>query len=127
MKLGDLRHRVFLQMSTLSPDGSGTATETWGALSTSESEPLDDGSSERGTTAWCAIEPAGARDVEQVFGAALQAPLSHLVTLRYRSDVTSKMRIRWLRNTTWRTLAIRGLQEEGGRGRWLILACEERT
>jgi SPP1 family predicted phage head-tail adaptor len=105
MDIGRLRHRVILQRLTATADGAGGFTESWAALA----------------TVWASIDPATARDLERVFGAELQAPVTHLVTTRYYSGLTPKDRVVF----GSRTFAIRGLQNPEERRIAWVMACEE--
>lgn len=108
MLIGALRHLLTLQTQTRASDGQGGYTETWAALSPA--------------TAWAAVQPATARDLEERVGKGIEASLSHLVTLRYRGDVTTGMRA-VLDGT--RHLYVRGVSTIDEADRWTVLACEE--
>jgi SPP1 family predicted phage head-tail adaptor len=69
------------------------------------------------------IEPATPALVERVIGVTVTTPITHLVRLRYRSDVSAKHRVLF----GSRALYIGGVQNIEERGRELVLACEERA
>lgn len=102
-----LRHRVALQRPTRTPTTEGFA-ETWDSYASSVA---------------AAVEPATPSRVERQVAATVQTPISHIVTIRYRSGVLAKDRV--LFGT--RPLYIMGMQNPEERNRWLVLACEERA
>ncbi len=108
---GDRRHRVTLERLTRTADGAGGYTEAWARIGT---DPR-----------YARVSPASARDVERVFGAKVQAPISHLVVVRHRSSdaLTAADRVRF----GTRALQIRGIQNVDERNIDLVLACEELT
>lgn len=77
MNIGRLRHRITLLASTSGPDpDTGIYTEGgWTPV---------------GPDVAAAIEPLSAR--EFIAAGATQAAVSHRITIRYRTDVTAKMR-----------------------------------
>ena len=76
MRAGDLRHRVKIQYSVESQNAvTGSISVTWTDLA----------------TVWAKIEPLSARDF--VAAQAEQSKVVARITVRYRDDVTAKMRI----------------------------------
>ena len=75
MRSGRLRHRVTIQQPVVAVNGYGERITTWSTVA----------------IVWAAVEPLRGReffDAEQV-----QAEISHRVVLRYRSGITSTMRL----------------------------------
>lgn len=104
MKAGNLRHRVTIQRSTDALDATTQEiTQTWTTLATVWAEVLDMSGSER-------------------FRAAqVQPGATVTVRIRYRDDVTSKMRIRH----GSRYLNIESVIDMEGRNRERLLICSE--
>lgn len=76
MQAGKLRHRVVIQEPIeVQDDDTGAIEVTW--------TPID--------TVWAAIEPLSAR--EFITSAAETSKVVARVSIRYRSDVTAKMRL----------------------------------
>lgn len=75
MQAGKLRHRVQLQEHTTAFNASGDVVETWATVA----------------TLWAAVEPLQGREL--FTAQAIDARLTHRVTLRYRDDVTASQRI----------------------------------
>jgi len=69
-----LNRRVELQAVTQTPDGQGGFTEAWVTAA----------------TLWAAIDPV--KGYERYQAHQVQTPVSHKVTIRYRSGVTTKKR-----------------------------------
>jgi SPP1 family predicted phage head-tail adaptor len=74
LRSGDLRRRITLQRRTTGQDSVGQAATTWQNVA----------------TVWASIDPATGR--EGVIGQALQAEVTHTITIRYRPNVTAAMR-----------------------------------
>jgi len=106
VRIGELRSRVTLQRESRVADGGGGYANVWTDLGASP-------------TVWARIEPLRGREVLQAL--KLQAPVSHLVTLRNRADVTAGMRL----VAGGRAFNIRAAINLEERGRWLELLCEE--
>lgn len=107
MRAGRLRHPVSLQSSTKTRTVTGFR-ETW--TSYAEEVPAE-------------ILSATPAIVERVVGSTVQTPVTHLVRLRYRSDVSVTHRV--LFGT--RALYIGGIRNADELNRELWLACEERA
>lgn len=73
--IGKLRHRIVIQKPTLSTDSIGGKTETWSTLD----------------TVFAAIEPVSAN--QTWMAERLEHRVTHKITIRYRDDLTSDMRI----------------------------------
>lgn len=74
IRIGDLRHRITLQTLALTSDGQGGQTEAWADLA----------------TVWAYVKPISAN--ERLYAQKLEPLITHRVTIRYRTDVTSEMR-----------------------------------
>ena len=70
-----MRHRVTLQAITRSTDGQGGYTETWGNVA----------------DLWASIEPV--KGWEKYQAAQTETPITHNITMRYRSGVTTAQRL----------------------------------
>ena len=105
--IGELRHRIAVENPTRTADGGGGYTETWTASSPS---PV-----------WAAIEPSTPRVVEKLVGNTIQAPITHIVTIRNHEGVTARSRFTF----GSRVLHVRGYQRVQEIDQWLICACEE--
>lgn len=79
LEAGKLRHRIVIQQPVETQDaGTGAINVTWADLA----------------TVWAAIEPLSAR--EFVASQAEASQVSSRVVIRYRDDVTAKMRIHYV-------------------------------
>ena len=107
--IGLMRHRVAIANPTRTPDGDGGYTDTWVAADPS---PV-----------WARIEPATASNTERLIGNTIEAPISHIVTLRWHAGVTARSRLTY----EGREFNVRGTQNVQERDRWLVLACEEQA
>ena len=99
-----LRQRVTIEQPSESADGAGGTTRSWTTLA----------------TVWAELLPL--RGAENLLAFQQQAELTHRVTLRYRDDVTTAMRlsydsrvfnIRSTRNVEERDQLLELLVEEG--------------
>lgn len=100
---GELRHRVTIQQKTRTADGGGGGSVDWSAVA----------------TVWAKIEPLSA--FQRLKAEQLESCVTHQVSIRYRTDVKTGMRIAY----DGRYLAIKTVIDDGERGRWLVLSCEE--
>lgn len=107
--IGLMRHRVAIANPTRTPDGDGGYVDTWVAADPS---PV-----------WAKIEPASASAIERLVGNTIEAPISHLVTIRWHAGVTTRSRLTY----DGRYFNVRGMQNFQERDRWLVLACEEQA
>jgi SPP1 family predicted phage head-tail adaptor len=98
---------VLQNPGTSVPDGDGGFTQTWSDLSP--------------RTMWASIAPATARDLERVAAGTVLSSATHIVTMPYHAQVTTKTRITF----NGRTLNVTGVSNPDERNRELILACTE--
>ncbi|MBA4543852.1 phage head closure protein [Thermoactinomyces daqus] len=77
MRISDLRHRITIQQKTTTRDAEGNVRESWNDVA----------------TVWAAFEPMTSRWREFLQAAAINAESFVRFRIRYRSDVTSAMRI----------------------------------
>lgn len=103
MRIGDLRHRIGLQTATRTSDGEGGSAVAW---STS-------------VTVWASIEPANGR--EPYIANQLNGQVSHKITIRYRSGVTTGQRV--LFGT--RTFDVQAVLNKDERNELMTLYCLE--
>lgn len=106
-RAGQRRHSVALQSPTRTPTSTGV-TETWATYA----------------TVWASVAPVAASQVQRSVSNTIQTPISHLVEIDYRSDVSTTHRV--LLGGT-RALHIQGWQNVDERNKTLTLACEERA
>jgi head-tail adaptor len=95
------------------PDPDGGYTETFAAL-----DP---------PTAWAAIEPASATDLERLAAGTVITTASHLITLPFHPGITIETRISYPdpRKGRTRTFQITGLTDPDERNRELVIVAEE--
>lgn len=101
--IGEMRERVTLQSPQRAPDGAGGQDITWTS----------------GATVWAKVEEGRGR--ERLVGGRRAAETAFTLTIRYRSGITTEMRVLW----KGRVLNITGLSDPDGRKRFLELTCEE--
>jgi SPP1 family predicted phage head-tail adaptor len=102
---GELRDRLVLEQAVETPDGAGGVSRTYAAVA----------------TLWAALVPVAARG--EVDADSLAADVTHRVVLRFRSDVTTRHRLR----AGARIFRIVALRDQDGRGRFLEIDAEERV
>jgi SPP1 family predicted phage head-tail adaptor len=107
-RAGQRRHWVELQSITGRTASGDGYLDTWTTYARS----------------WASVEPATASAVERLTANTQQVPVTHVVTLDYRSDLLAKHRVR-VGGT--RALYIRGIQNDEERNRTFTLSCEERA
>ena len=103
-----LRHRLTLQEEVQTGDDAGGYVRSW----------------EDVTDVWAQIIPAKSsslRGAENLFAAQLQASTSHLITLRYRNDITASHRLIF----ESRVFNIRAIADPDGKRERLELLVEE--
>jgi SPP1 family predicted phage head-tail adaptor len=100
-----LRHRVTIEEVTQATDGQGGFTETWAEIG----------------KAWADIKPMKA--YERFQAAQFEVPVSHKITMRYRSDLTEKHRLIY----DSRVLEIKGIINENEDSAFLIIAALEKA
>lgn len=105
MRLGDLRDRVTVSAATTVADSLGGQATTWATLA----------------TVWGAWRNLTGREALQ--GQAVQSSTTHRLTIRYRSDVTVKMRA--TRGTSGPTCDITAVRDVTGRRQYLELDLVE--
>jgi head-tail adaptor len=111
---GRYRHRVELQAVTRTKPTDGTdPVESWTTYA----------------TVWAGLEPAPASATERAVDGAIQVPVSHLVPMRFRSDVKASHRVTFTdpRTSAVRVFAIRGIQTDPRQAWELVLSVEERV
>ena len=101
--IGRMRSRITLEQRVLTPDTGGGGTTGWQTLA----------------TVWAEIIPLAQR--ESLEAEQTRARTAYDITIRYRTDITSDLRV-FFQN---RALAIRSVIDVGHRHRWLQLHCEE--
>ncbi len=92
-----LRHRLTLQQEIQTADGAGGYTRTWQDIA----------------DLWAEINPANAKSLygrERLYAGQLQSEISHKVTIRYRSGITTAMRLLF-GNRAFNIRAISNIQE----------------
>uniref|UniRef100_A0A6M3K9C6 Putative head-tail joining protein n=1 Tax=viral metagenome TaxID=1070528 RepID=A0A6M3K9C6_9ZZZZ len=80
MRSGQLRHMIAIQEQTDTADGMGGYTTAWADVSGMSSVPA-------------AIWPL--KSAERIDAMKLEHEVTHRIRIRYRSGVTTKMRIYW--------------------------------
>jgi len=111
MDVGNLRQIVTVQgPGAVVPDGEGGFTQTYSNLVPAQM-PAD-------------VRPVTAHDREIfVAGSTVQSTVSHVVTMRYHSGVTTKTRLLF----GSRVLDVTGIQNPEERNISLVLSCVERV
>jgi len=105
MRAGKLRHRLFVQEQTRTPDGQGGASVAWSTMSNG--------------AIWGFVEPMSAN--EQMQYGQVWPNCNHVIEVRYFSGITSKRRI--LFGT--RAFQISGVLNVGERNITQKVYCEE--
>ena len=77
MPAGFLRERIAIEQESNASDGQGGSTISWTNV----------------CTIWGRVSPIRGREVQQ--GAQVQDETMHRITIRYRTDITPKMRAVW--------------------------------
>ena len=101
--VGRARHRVLVRKKTRVSDAGGGASTDWTTL----------------FEIWADINPISA--YHRLVAEQVKSGVTHRVRTRSRAGILPSMSI--LFGT--RTLIIRGIVNEGERGKWLTLDCEE--
>lgn len=106
-----MRHKVTLQSQARVADGGGGFAVTW--------TDVDD--------VYASIEPKSGN--ERFFGDKLESVISHIVTIRFRNDISPKYRIKYQRTrntvTTTTYLNIEVIINKGMQERYMELQCTE--
>lgn len=92
-----------MQVPVDTDDGAGGTTTAWSDVA----------------SLWAAIEPLST--AERVAAGRIEAAAGLRLTIRHRADLTHAMRF----VAGPRVLAILGIADPDGRGRWLVCDCEE--
>lgn len=103
--IGKLKHRIKIQQSVQSTDNLGGGPASWSTIS--------------GGTAWASVEPLSGRELYHA--QQLSSRVTHRIVIRYLAGVTAAMRVLF----GSRTFEIKSVMNQGERGRWLDLLCEE--
>ena len=77
MRAGDLRHEIVLETPTETSDGIGTMTTTWSTFKTVRA----------------AVWPL--KGAEYLAAMQTTSEITHKIRIRYLANVTSKLRIKW--------------------------------
>lgn len=101
---GSLRHRVAVQSKTEARDAHGGVTESWSTA----------------TTRWAKIEPAVGR--EFYYGQQVANDITHFVTIRSYSSLTTSMRLLF---ETTRILNIKSIHEPDEITNFMVIHCTE--
>lgn len=106
---GQLDQRVTIQSATLAADGQGGRPATPVTVATT----------------WASVQPVST--TERLQAQAIGSHVTWRVTMRYRTDVTPLMELRWTpyMASAAKTLKIRGITMREGRPEFLDLDCEE--
>lgn len=112
MSIGRMRQRIQLQSKTTASDGGGSAAvTTWSTFA----------------TVYGSIEPKSGQ--ERVFGDQLQEPITHIVRLRYRTDLSFKNRLKYTYKnngaTNTRIFNIKRIINVDTRNKYLECLCVE--
>lgn len=102
-RIGDLRLRVTLQAEGATSDDGGGYVSSWEDIA----------------SVWAQIVPLTGNEV--FVHARVEAHVTHRITMRYRSDVTTAMRLIYQE----RVFNIRAVLNSDERNRWLYLLAEE--
>lgn len=100
-----LRHRVTIEEVTQTTDGQGGYTETWAEIG----------------KAWADIKPLKA--YEKFQAAKFEVPVSHKITMRYRTDITEANRLVYDN----RVFEIKGILNEDEDSAFLIISAIEKA
>lgn len=104
--VGDLRSRVTFQSSSRVSDSQGGFVESWANLATNP-------------TVYGYLAAVSSR--ERLFSSQVQTQRTHVLVVRYRSDLTTDMRFTY----ESRTFQIKGIRNPEERKAFLILDVEE--
>lgn len=109
MRIGKLRHRLVIEAENPTTDSGGGQTDPW-------ADPTEV------AKVWAGIEPLSG--TEQLRGMQLTASVTHRITVRYRTGLTAKHRLRKAGTTrVFNIRSVTNLEEE--RDRFLVLLVEE--
>lgn len=105
MNPGALRHRIDIQSVSLAADTIGGSVETWATIT--------------GGAVWARVKPLEGRESSQAD--QTMRLVTHSVTIRYLSTVTTAMRVKF----GARIMRIVGIVNQDERNEWSKLMCEE--
>lgn len=105
MQIGKLRHRITIQYPSPTQDATNDPVVSWRVLA----------------TVWADVRPAGSQERLQRQADQVVAQVDQRVRMRYRSDITTQMRVKW----GTRYFDIEGVNDPDGRRRELRLDCRE--
>ena len=105
MPVGKMRHSLTIQAKSRSNDSAGGTRRTYSTLA----------------TVMGSIEPIGGN--VRLYGDQIEGTTTHKITIRYRSDVTTKHRINYSADS--RIFKINRIMNVGTRDRYLQMLCEE--
>lgn len=100
--VGRLRERVTIEAPQRTSDGTGGETVSWTVLA----------------TLWAEVRALSGAEVTQAERAEARAPCN--VTIRFRDDVTTRMRLVW----RGEVMNIRALRDPDGKRHWLVMRAE---
>lgn len=103
MSPGELRRRMVIRQVSRARDAVGGQVDTWADLA----------------TVWAKVEAVSAS--ERYWRQQTTAQASHKITIRYRTDVTTKMRIAY----GAKLFEVRGITDVDDARAWLEIACDE--
>ena len=103
MRAGNLRHRVAIQSVTDTASAFGDVSQSWSTVA----------------TVWASVTPLTAR--EALEADQVKTKISHKVTMRYRSDVSTKNRLSY----DSRTLNITSVLNVDEKNKTLVVLCVE--
>lgn len=99
--IGELRELINFEVRTDVTDAGGGRSTTWGSL----------------TQAWAKIQPV--KGGETAEADKVEKQQTYLVTIRYRTDINTKMRINW----GGVILNIRSIENRDMKKRFIIMEC----
>lgn len=106
MKIGEMRHRITFQQEIKTPDGHKGFTIQWQDL----------------VTVWASVEPLSIASTREYFYShQIKPEVTHKVKMRYREDITEKMRIKH----RGRVLDIKSIIDLKERREELEILCKE--
>lgn len=103
MKIGEMRQRITFQRPVKTADGHKGHTVAWQDI----------------VSVWARVEPLSGR--EYFYSQQIKAEVTHRVKIRYREDITIKMRIKHRD----RNLAIESILDKKERREELEIFCRE--
>lgn len=103
--VAQMKHRVTIQNISRESDGQGGFTETW----------------PDGATVWAKIEQKKAWEKFQAM--QMQTPVIWAITMRYRTDVTSKSRLKYGDRVLW----VKEVINRGEKNEFLEIRATERA